>query len=132
MTMPLPAAKLGDGVTAVDTHIVLVPTPSGPVPVPAQLPFSGTITNQCSPTVSIMGRPAAVVGSQAVNQPPHVPPDGTFANPPTNLGVIVTGSPTVWIDGVPAARSGDQVATCNDPAPLPVGMITALGTVFFG
>lgn len=130
--MGFPAAKLGDRVVAVDTHIVLVPSPGGPVPVPTPLPFTGTITEKCSLDVFVEGRPAAVAGSVAINEPPHLPPEGTFADPPTDTGVITTGSATVLINGVPAARAGDVAETCNDPVPLPVGKVVALGTVQFG
>jgi uncharacterized Zn-binding protein involved in type VI secretion len=42
------------------------------------------------------------------------------------------GSQTVKINGKAAARSGDSVRTCNDPADLPVGTIVAVGTVMIG
>ncbi|NBH06066.1 PAAR domain-containing protein [Amycolatopsis sp. SID8362] len=130
--MTFPAAKLGDRVVAVDTHIILVPSPAGPTPVPTPLPFDGAISVDCSPDVLVNGRPAAVVGSVAINEPPHLPPDGTFSEPPTNEASIVTGSPTVFINGVPAARAGDVAETCNDPVPLPIGKVIAVGTVLFG
>jgi len=58
--------------------------------------------------------------------PVHLaPPPATFSRPPTNLGRVVVGSPTVLVNGKPLARLGDQVATCNDPADLPVSAITA-------
>jgi uncharacterized Zn-binding protein involved in type VI secretion len=124
-----PAAKLGDLVNATDTHIVLVPSPGGPVSTPLPFPFAGKIAGGCSPTVMIDGKPAAVVGSTATNAPPHVPESGSFANPPTNTATITTGSPTVTINGKPAARNGDKAMTCNDPAPLPIGVIEAVSTV---
>jgi uncharacterized Zn-binding protein involved in type VI secretion len=127
-----PAAKQGDTVTATDTHIVLVPSPGGPVPTPTPLPFAGQITSGCSTTVFIDGMPAAVVGSGATNLPPHIPPSGSFANPPTNKATISMGSTTVAIDGKPAARNGDPALTCNDPAPLPNGTVTAVSTVEIG
>jgi uncharacterized Zn-binding protein involved in type VI secretion len=118
---------MGDKITATDTHIVMVPSPGGPVPTPTPLPFVGTITGNCSPNVLIGGKPAATVGSTATNTPPHiVPPPTTFQIPPTNLGTIIMGSATVLINNKPAARTGDQATTCNDPAPLPVG--TVVGT----
>ena len=77
--------------------------------------------------------PAATVGSTATNTPPHIPTiPGTFVNPPTNLGVVVSGSLTVLINGKPAARNGDTAQTCNDPVPLPVGTVTAVSTVLIG
>jgi uncharacterized Zn-binding protein involved in type VI secretion len=130
--MGQPAAKMGDSVTATDTHIVLVPSPGGPVPTPTPLPFAGKIASACSQTVLIGGRPAAVVGSVAVNEPPHIPPNGTFQVPPTNTGTIASGSETVLIEGKPAARNGDTALTCNDPAPLPEGTVVAAGNVLIG
>jgi uncharacterized Zn-binding protein involved in type VI secretion len=38
----------------------------------------------------------------------------------------------VQIGGQPAARNGDPVTTCNDPADAPVGQIVAAGTVEIG
>jgi uncharacterized Zn-binding protein involved in type VI secretion len=127
------AAKQGDRIMAVDTHIVMVPgTP--PVATPVPHPFSGVIAGDLSTTVRIMGLPAATVGSTAENAPPHIPvPPGTsFQKPPSNRGTIQAGSATVRIDGQPAARNGDQAMTCNDPADTPAGTIVAAGTVRIG
>jgi uncharacterized Zn-binding protein involved in type VI secretion len=96
------------------------------------MPFSGTITGGCSTDVFIEGRPAAVVGSTATNAPPHIPAGGPFQAPPTNSGDVILGSGTVLINGKAAARSGDTVNTCNDPAPLPNGTIQAVSTVEIG
>ena len=127
------AAKMGDKVVGTDTHIVMVPSPGGPVPTPTPLPFAGTITGGCSTNVLIGGMPAATVGSTATNLPPHiVPPPSTFQVPPTNQGTVVKGSGTVLINNKPAARNGDKVNTCNDPAPAPMGTIVAAGTVMIG
>src|SRR5215216_6039135 len=100
--MGQPAAKQGDQIVAVDTHIVMVPAPPGPpVPTPLPHPFAGTIDNACSQDVKIMGKAAAVVGSKATNTPSHIPtPPGTaFQKPPTNIGEIIIGSQTVKING---------------------------------
>jgi uncharacterized Zn-binding protein involved in type VI secretion len=129
--MGQPAAKQGDTVVAVDTHVVIVPG-VGTSPLPH--PFVGTLTDSLSQDVMIMGMPAAIVGSVAQNSPAHIPtPPGTsFNNPPANQGTVQNGSPTVTINGQPAARAGDTVKTCNDPADLPVGTILATGTVLIG
>ena len=126
------AAKLGDAVTGTDTHVVMVPSPGGPVATPTPFPFNGKITGGCSGNVLIGGRGAATVGSTATNVSPHVPAQGTFSVPPTNRGTIAKGSPTVLINGKPAARTGDQVLCCNDPAPAPTGAVQATGTVLIG
>lgn len=131
--MGQPAAKKGDQVIAVDTHIVMVPMPA-PVPTPLPHPFTGIINGNLSGNVNIMGLPAATVGSTADNTPPHIPtPPGTmFQKPPTNKATIKMGSPTVKINGQMAARNGDPALTCNDPADLPAGQVIAVGTVMIG
>lgn len=127
-----PAAKQGDKVMGQDTHIIMVPSPGGPVPTPTPMPFAGTITDNCSPNVMIENLPAATVGSMATNNPPHVPAGGPFQVPPTNQGQVVKGSGTVLINNKPAARAGDTVNTCSDPAPAPNGRIVAVSTVLIG
>jgi uncharacterized Zn-binding protein involved in type VI secretion len=118
-------ARQTDLVTATDTHIVLVPVGSGTVPTPLPFPFSGPITQGTSTDVLINGLPAATVDSVAINTPPHVPAPGPFQRPPSNRGVVITGSTTVLINGKGAARQGDVVRTCNDPQDAPVGTISA-------
>ncbi len=130
--MGQPAAKQGDLVTALDTHVYLIPSPGGPVPTPLPSPFSGQLTLNLSPNVRIMGLPAATLGSIAVNTPPHLPQGGPFQRPPSNQGRIITGSATVRINGQPAARNGDTAMTCNDPVDLPIGTVVAAGTVLMG
>lgn len=130
--MGQPAAKQGDQITAVDTHIVLIPSPGGPIPTPLPHPFNGIIDGNLSTNVNIMGMAAATVGSTADNTPPHIPQGGPFQIPPTNQGQIMMGSSTVMINSKPAARGGDTAMTCNDPAPLPVGTVVATGTVMIG
>jgi uncharacterized Zn-binding protein involved in type VI secretion len=132
--MGVPAATETSAVAGVDTHIVMVPTPGGPVPTPLPHPFSGRLDGGLVNTVKIGGKAAAVVDSSASNQPAHIPtPPGTsFQKPPANRGTVLVGSPTVKIGGKSAARMGDPVKTCNDPADVPVGRIIAAGTVRIG
>jgi uncharacterized Zn-binding protein involved in type VI secretion len=132
--MGQPAAKQGDMIQATDTHIVMVPSPGGPVPTPTPgHPFNGILNGSLSTDVRVNGMPAATVGSTATNQPPHIPIGGpSFQIPPTNQGTIVMGSATVRINGKQAARNGDTANTCNDPAPMPVGTVIAVGTVNIG
>jgi uncharacterized Zn-binding protein involved in type VI secretion len=132
--MGQPAAKKGDQIVATDTHIVMVPSPGGPVPTPLPHPFTGIISDGLSSDVNIMGMPAATVDSTADNTPPHIPtPPGTsFQNPPANKATIKLGSATVKINGKMAARNGDMAETCNDPSNLPVGQVIAVGTVMIG
>ena len=115
---------------ATDMHLIQPPGPTSPVLVPH--PFTGIIDGSLSSNVNIMGLPAATVTSTSTNTPPHIPIGGTFVVPPTNQGTIISGSATVFMNSLPAARSGDTSLTCNDPAPLPVGTVMAVGTVLIG
>src|SRR5262245_31796998 len=130
--MGQPAAKQGDKIQALDTHVVLVPP--GPTPTPLPHPFAGAIDGGLSSNVKIMGNPAATVDSTADNSPAHVPtaPGTSFQSPPSNKGTIKVGSTTVKINGKAAARNGDTAVTCNDPADQPVGKVIAAGSVFIG
>ena len=130
--MSKPAAKQGDKIVATDIHIIMMPSPGGPVPTPTPSPFNGTITTGLSTDVFIEGKPAALVNSGAINTPPHIPTGGPFQKPPSNQGKIIVGSTGVFINGKPAARQGDQAITCNDPADMPIGTVMAVGTVFIG
>jgi len=132
--MGQPASKQGDQIVATDTHIVLVPSPSGSVPTPLPHPFSGILDGGLSSDVKIEKRAAATVDSTATNTPPHIPtpPGVSFANPPKNQGKIIMGSATVKINGKAAARNGDTANTCNDPSDMPVGTVVAAGTVLIG
>jgi uncharacterized Zn-binding protein involved in type VI secretion len=128
--MGQPAARQGDRITAIDTHLIQPPGPTSPVPVPH--PFSGIIDGGTSPDVKIGKAAAATKDSTATNTPPHLPIGGSFVNPPSNKGTIMTGSTSVTINGKAAARAGDTAKTCNDPVDLPVGVVVAAGTVTIG
>ncbi len=130
--MGQPAAKDGDQVVATDIHIIMIPTPGGPVPTPLPHPFTGIIDGELSGDVKIMGKPAATVDSTATNTPSHIPQGGPFQSPPSNKGTIKMGSATVKINGKKVARNADMAETCNDPADMPVGQVIAVGTVFIG
>lgn len=130
--MGQPAAKQGDQVIGTDIHVVMIPSPGGPVPTPLPHPFAGQLDGALSADVKIGGKPAAVQGSTATNSPAHVPQGGPFQSPPKNRAEVLTGSATVRISGKPAARNGDVAMTCNDPADLPAGTVVAAGTVMVG
>lgn len=128
--MSPPAAKQGDQVIALDTHMIQPPGPSSPVPTPH--PFSGLIDGELSGNMNVQGMPAATVDSTATNTPSHVPIGGSFVNPPSNKATIKTGSGSVTINGKKASRAGDTAETCNDPKDLPVGSVLAVSTVNIG
>jgi uncharacterized Zn-binding protein involved in type VI secretion len=122
---PLVAVRIKRGVLRV----------SGEVTMAATLPEQDALVLALLAVYLILRRSAAaVVGSTADNQPPHIPtpPGTTFQKPPANKGTIQVGSATVRITGKSAARNGDVVMTCNDPADLPVGQVVAVGMVSAG
>ncbi len=130
--MGQPAAKEGDDVVGVDIHIVMIPSPGGPVPTPLPHPFSGKLDGELSSDVNIEGKAAATQDSTAGNQPAHIPQGGPFQSPPSNKATVQMGSSTVFINGKAAARMGDTAMTCNDPSDIPSGTVIAAGTVLIG
>lgn len=130
--MGMPGAKQDDEVIGLDIHIVMIPSPAGPVPTPMPMPFVGKLSGSLASSVTIDNKPAAVKGSTAQNQPQHIPAGGPFQNPPSNQATVDAGSETVFFDGSKAARLGDVAKTCNDPQDAPNGVIVATGTVLIG
>lgn len=123
--MPSPVARQGDTVTGVDMHVVMLPSPVGPVPTPLPHPFNGRLVSGLSPDVLINGRAAATHGSTAQNSPPHIPNGGPFQRPPSNTGKVLVSRPaTVLVNGKALAVLGDPVTTCNDPTDAPTGALT--------
>jgi uncharacterized Zn-binding protein involved in type VI secretion len=102
----IPAAKKGDQIMGVDIHIIMIPSPGGPIPTPLPHPFAGIIDGELESTVKIMGMPAATVGSTASNKPPHIPQGGAFQKPPANKSKIIMGSPNVFIGSGSGGGSG--------------------------
>ena len=127
-----PAAKQGDTVVGIDTHIIMIPSPAGPVPTTVPLAFNGVLSENLSPDAFIEKMPAAVKGSVARNLPPHVPAGGPFENPPANKATVQMGSQTVFINDQPVAVLGSVAMTCNDPTDAPNGNVIATGTVLVG
>lgn len=129
--MGMPAAVTGDRVTGTcPLHLIPNPATGAPQPGPP-LPFSAPLTTGTCATVQIGGIPAAVVGSQGLNTPPHVGlhPADPFLVPAAELGVVTAGSASVLFGGVPAARTGDPATCCGQP----VGQVVAGGaTVLIG
>lgn len=130
--MSKPLAKDGDDVVATDTHIVMIPSPGGPVPTPLPNPFKGPLSSELSGTVFGDDKAAATVGSKASNSPQHIPAGGPFQTPPSNEATVTMGSQTVFIDDKGAARAGDTAETCNDPSDLPIGKVVADSTIVVG
>lgn len=121
--MSYPIAKQGDIVVGLDTHVIQLSSPGGPVPTPMPLPFSGPLARDLSPTVFLDSAPVAVVGSGADNSPPHIPIGGPFQKSPSNQGTVTSGSPSVFVDNKAVARATDSVKCCNDPGDSDTGHI---------
>lgn len=130
--MSRPAAKKGDRVVGLDTHILMVPTPAGPMPTPTPMPFCGELGEELSPNVLVQNKPVAMKGSAAKNAPDHVPAAGSFQKPPANRGTIQTGNDRVLVNNRPIARLGEPAMTCNDPADAPNGTVIADSSVWVG
>ncbi|MBK6519955.1 MAG: PAAR domain-containing protein [Polyangiaceae bacterium] len=128
--MSAPVAKEGDQVVGLDTHVVMVSSPGGPVPTPLPHPFSGLIQENVSTTVFLDHHGVALVDSVANGSPPHVPMGGPFQTPPSNRGTISQGSSTVFVENRAVARSGDPVRCCNDPTDQDTGHVIAAGVVY--
>ncbi len=137
------AAKFGDPVLGIDLHLVMVPTPAGPVPTPLPHPFVGVVFD---PLGAALGAAIGAVfgggGPVLVNQMPvgntgieakglpHLPtPPGVAFAPndlPDNKGTLVTGSKTVHFAGSSAGRLTSLVASCNFPLNLPTSVCMAV------
>jgi hypothetical protein len=129
--MGRPIATKTAVVTATDTHIVMVPSAAGPIPTPLPHPFVGQPSSGLVQTVKVMGQPTMVDGAKVANRPPHIatPPGITFQSPPADEGASVQASATVKAGGKGVILDATPVKTCNDPSDLPVGTLTAPGTV---
>jgi uncharacterized Zn-binding protein involved in type VI secretion len=129
--MGQPAAIMGDKVMGT-CAIHLIPNPATGAPQPGPpMPFSAPLTTGTCATVQISDTPAAVVGSQGMNTPPHIGlhPADPFMVHMTELGVVTAGSTTVLFGGVPAARTGDPGTCCG----MPGGSVLGSGaTVLIG
>jgi uncharacterized Zn-binding protein involved in type VI secretion len=112
--MAAAAVVQGDRITgACGKHVV--PSPSGgPMPAPAPPPFTAPLATGLATTVVIGGKPAAVQGSQGMNDPAHIGlhPSDPAQLPAAQQGRVVAGSATVFFDGRPAAFTGCKVTMC--------------------
>ena len=125
--MGKPGAKKGDQIVSVtpgDVHIIMIPSPGGPVPTPIPHPCASMIKDKVAGKVKVMGQPGAVKGSISKHTPPHIPMGpGPFQKPPANKGEIVTASSNVFYEGKEAAMLGDTAKMCTDPSDTPVGKV---------
>ena len=112
--MGQPAAKQGDQVVATDTHIIMIPSPGGPVPTPLPHPFTGQIDGGLSSDVNVEGKPAAVQGSTATNA---LPPGLTT---PMSVHRDTIAAATAASTAFPPCRatSAPASAAIRDPAAI--------------
>ena len=113
-------AKQFDIIMGVDTHIILIPTPGGPVPTPIPHPFVGIVFDPpefvpiIGATILVNGIPRGQAGTKVKNAVPHIPIGGPFQKPPANEGEIQMGSITILADFQPCSFSGLPAYTCQD------------------
>jgi RHS repeat-associated protein len=138
------AAKLGDLVIGIDMHMVMVPSPLGPIPTLLPHPFVGVVFDPLGAAIAaaasrlsggggavlINGMPAGNTGTTVRAITNHLPtPPGTAFAPndvPDNEGTIVTGSKTVSMGGSSAGRLTSMVSSCGFPVNLPTSMCLAV------
>ncbi|MEM7023614.1 MAG: RHS repeat-associated core domain-containing protein [Pseudomonadota bacterium] len=136
--MGKPAAKKGDKIVSAtpgDIHIVMVPSPGGPIPTPLPHPCKSDLKMKLAKKVNVQGKPGAMKGSKSKHMPPHIPtpPGVSFQKPPKNEAEVFTASTNVNYEGRGAAMLGDTGLMCSDPTDTPVGvLVVPPGTVYVG
>jgi RHS repeat-associated protein len=136
------ASKWFDPVLGVDIHIILVPTPAGPVPTPLPNPFVGMVFDPAGMVFSIgfgaatggvsftlvNGLPVTNTGTGATNKMtlPHLPVPGPFQKPPSDSADLMFGGLHVQFGGSHVVRLGDLALSCNDPVELPTSNVLVI------
>ncbi|HEX8703421.1 MAG TPA: DUF6531 domain-containing protein [Myxococcaceae bacterium] len=134
-----------DPVLGLDIHIVLVPTPAGPVPTPVPMPFVGMVfdpvglaigaaigmaTGGGPGLVLVNSLPVTNCGTSVTNKltMPHLPVPGVaFAKGlPGNDAELFFGSLNVSLGGTLGVRLGDIALSCSDPVRLPTSVVLAI------
>jgi uncharacterized Zn-binding protein involved in type VI secretion len=126
MAQPLVMGDKIQGQCAI--HQVPNPATGAPQPSPAPMPFSAPLLSGLESTVTIGGKPVAVMGSSGYNVPPHVGlhPADPYMVPTLQEGKVLTGSPTVTAGGKAIATSSSQVSMC---AQVPGQAVATVGDV---
>jgi RHS repeat-associated protein len=136
------ASKWFDPVLGVDIHIILVPTPAGPVPTPLPNPFVGMVFDPAGMVFAIgfgaatggvsftlvNGLPVTNTGTGATNKLtlPHLPVPGPFQKPPSDSADLMFGGLHVDFAGSHVVRLGDIALSCNDPVELPTSTVLVI------
>lgn len=126
------AAKWYDMVVGVDIHVVMVPTPAGPVPTPLPHPFAGLIFDPAGfaigsvlsgGAVLINSMPCANTGTEGTNKliMPHIP------TPPGVAWAPIPAAPKPPVPGKPPAPPVPTPMPSNDTV-----LITGSKTVHIG
>ncbi len=117
--MSAPPIVMGDQVQGICPNHLIIGPAGAPTPAPS-LPFSAPLLSNLATGVTIGGKAAAVVGSEGYNTPPHVSlhPSDPFLVPTMQVGRVVVGSPTVFIEGKPAATATGTATCCVAPGTL--------------
>lgn len=126
------AAKWYDMVVGVDIHVVMVPTPAGPVPTPLPHPFAGLIFDPAGfaigsalsgGAVLINSMPCANTGTEGTNKMvmPHIP------TPPGVAWAPVPAAPKPPVPGKPPDPPAPTPMPSNDTV-----LITGSKTVHIG
>jgi uncharacterized Zn-binding protein involved in type VI secretion len=128
--MGTPAAVAGDQITGICVGHQIIGPLGNPLPAPP-MPFSAPLTTGLSTSVLIGGKPAALVGSSGMSVPPHVGLHASdpFMAPPMQQGNVVSGSPTVLVEGKPLATMSSSCTMCMGPA---VSLVATGATVLVG
>lgn len=126
--MGSPAIVMGDRVTGI-CPLHQIPNPASGVPQPGPpMPFSAPVVQATATTVLIGGKPAVIMGSSGFNTPPHVGlhPSDPYMVPTMQVGRVTSGSPTVLIEGKPAASTSATATLCMSPGTLVPSVMTVL------
>ncbi|ATB35060.1 hypothetical protein CYFUS_000472 [Cystobacter fuscus] len=134
-----------DPVLGLDIHIVLMPTPAGPVPTPIPQPFVGLVFDPVGLAmgaamgmalgsgpglVLVNNLPVTNAGTAVTNllTLPHLPVPGVaFAKgKPGNDAELFFGSLNVSLGGSLGVRLGDIALSCSDPVRLPTSLVLAI------
>lgn len=127
--MGTPVAVLGDQITGV-CPLHQIPNPASGIPQPGPpMPFTAPVVSGAVSNVLVGGKPVLVVGATGNNTPPHVGlhVSDPFMAPPTQRGVIVSGSARVLAGGKPVATAASSVTLCaGTPGTLVASGVTVL------
>jgi uncharacterized Zn-binding protein involved in type VI secretion len=121
MAQPAVQGDVIKGQCQIGSHRVPNPNSGAAQPNPYPLPFAGRLEKGLVASVTIGGRPVAVVGSSAENKPPHGglhPADKTQINTKLQVGTVESGSPTVTFGGEAAATSQSRCKICGGLATI--------------